>query len=353
MAAKSLAGGELYFIGEKDPRTQQDTGFVKVGIVRDKENRNSGDRAKEHQTGNPRLLHVVSAITTPIVERVETTLHGMFATLRLSGEWFFFTPEQQAAAIAAAVQLGNEAKAAEAVLARAEELKKIISDAQVIAATSELTEANATIVALRSQLKAATALQKSIGTCFEAAAARGVDLGRFFTSQEKKATDRFSETDFKAKYPDLWEQYQAMTPSFSGSFLVTDPKATRPDPFVLNPQLAALVAQGEQYIALLNDTDAGAEELHQVYLESLSIAAPIEWQIMVAEDAVKSAIGTASEVDGLFKWNRTMTEKQSLNKDALKAAEPAKFAEFVVQVQSKAAVVVAKDRGFQIPAAPR
>ena len=63
-----LTGGEIYFLGERDLKSGKDTGFVKIGLVREKDARDTESRLKEHQTGNPRLLHVVKVVKTPVVE---------------------------------------------------------------------------------------------------------------------------------------------------------------------------------------------------------------------------------------------------------------------------------------------
>ena len=348
MAAKSLAGGELYFIGEKDPYTQKDTNFVKIGIVRDKEGRSTDDRAKEHQTGNPRLLHPIKIMNTPVVERIETTMHGLFAPSRLSGEWFYFANDERDAAIEAASRLVKSAKKYESAMSQAESLKKAVSKADVIPVSTKLKKLHQEVVALRAQLSVCTDLSKAISECMFSAAEAGVDFGRLLSVQEKKATERFNEAKFKEQYPKVWAKYLVMKETFSGPFRVVDPKADRPDPFVLNVDLAQLSKQVEKAITKVSSKKAGANELHEMFLQLLTIQAPLEWDLMLAEDVAKSELGTASEIDGLFKWSRVMTVRETLDKDALRDAEPKKYAECVTQTSSKPAVVVARDRGFQL-----
>ena len=60
--------------------------YIKIGIVRnDKE---ATLRNKEHQTGNPRRIHVIFSAESPMVEHLETYLHHIFASRRVLGEWF-------------------------------------------------------------------------------------------------------------------------------------------------------------------------------------------------------------------------------------------------------------------------
>ena len=59
---------------------------MKIGIVRnDKE---APLRNKEHQTGNPRLIHVIFSAESPMVEHLEIYLQHVFASQRVLGEWF-------------------------------------------------------------------------------------------------------------------------------------------------------------------------------------------------------------------------------------------------------------------------
>ena len=54
--------GEIYLIREQLVGGYSE--FTKIGLVRENEGRNSADRAKEHQTGNPRPLVPIELIPT-------------------------------------------------------------------------------------------------------------------------------------------------------------------------------------------------------------------------------------------------------------------------------------------------
>lgn len=346
MAAKSLSGGELYFIGEKDPLSRQDTSFVKIGIVRDSDARGTNHRVKEHQTGNPRLLHVLKVISTPVVERIETVLHAMFAPHRLSGEWFSFDEDTRKHAIGAAVALAKEAKRSAEVMTQAEALKKQRSEPASLVPSAQHRKLHSRIVSLRAQVSACKDLSSSITTMIETLNNVGVDCGRFLAVQEKKPSERFDEKSFKEKYEKLWEKYQVTSDSFSGSFRVVDPKAQRPDPYELNADLLAMAKRVEKLTSGLKEKVSHVEKLHDSYLELLSLQAPLDWELMVAEDHARDTIGSASEIEGLFVWKRELTQKVSLDKEALKRDEPTKYEEFVSFVTPKPSIIVAKDRGY-------
>ena len=345
MAAKSLAGGELYFVGEKDPMTNEDTQFVKIGIVRDNDARTTDYRVKEHQTGNPRLLHAVSIIQTPIVERVETTMHGKFAPMRLSGEWFAFTLAERATAIAAAKELAVAARAHEKDMVTAAEVKNVQSVGEVVAPSDELLSIHQQLVGLRAQVKECKALAGSVVKALEDASKRGVDLGRLLSIQDKKGAERFNEESFKESHPDLWSQFLKNETKVGGTFRLTDSVKTRPDPYLLYPELTDLKARIESSFAV---SDSDISQLHAVYLQVLTVQSPAEWEVMLLEDQIKSECGTAPGIAGVCDWAREETTKESFDKTAMKASHPDLYAEFITVGASTTAVVPARDRGFQI-----
>ena len=76
-----LKNGEIYFIREQVGGEY--TEFTKIGKVAEKPGRSSLDRAKEHQTGNPRPLVPIEVVQTVFVSEVENTLHREFAPKRI------------------------------------------------------------------------------------------------------------------------------------------------------------------------------------------------------------------------------------------------------------------------------
>ena len=57
MAEPTLTPGTLYIDRDRDVLTGEWGRYIKIGIVRNE--REASRRSKEHQTGNPRRIHVV------------------------------------------------------------------------------------------------------------------------------------------------------------------------------------------------------------------------------------------------------------------------------------------------------
>ena len=105
MAVSKIDPGQIYFITELDQKTKKSTGYYKIGIVRNQ--RNTFDRIKEHQTGNPHRLYAAEVIITDAAYMVEGMLHGKFHAQRVSQEWFHFTPTDLATVVAEAKRLSG------------------------------------------------------------------------------------------------------------------------------------------------------------------------------------------------------------------------------------------------------
>lgn len=348
MVAKSNSAGELYFVGEKDPKSGKDTGFVKIGIVREKEGRDTSYRVKEHQTGNPRLLHVVHVITTPFVERLETTLHALFAPYRMSGEWFLLEPEQLQQVIDVAGKFSRDVMKAKDVFAEAEILKKTKSQLKTALPTAQDVKMHRQIVELRSQTSYIKNLSSVVTQVLEGLHLAGVDCGHILTLQERQASERFNENAFKERYGKVWEKYLVEVKTMSGSFRVVDPKANRPSATDLNPNLEVISKKVMKLADGTQSNNSRIKNLHKTYLELLALQAPLDWELAIVEDKARVRVGKLSEVEGLFTWKREYVIKESLDKSALKTNEPKKYAEFVSMVSSKSALIVAKDRGFYV-----
>ena len=132
--------GEIYFIRELDRVTKGYTPFVKIGLVRDADNRDSFNRLVEHQTGNPRQLDLDRSgiIKTDAVDLVEAQLHRFFAPRRVSGEWFEFAAEAEIQeAIKKATSFAKDAEERVPVFQIAEVLKNTPSTKGAKKATEE------------------------------------------------------------------------------------------------------------------------------------------------------------------------------------------------------------------------
>lgn len=105
----SLDPGTIYFIGERDLVSGEETAYVKIGLT--KLDRSPEDREDNLKTGNPRELFVKHQEYVPLVHSVERALRYEFRLQNVLLEWHVFrpdSPKKLSEAISVCQQLGKE-----------------------------------------------------------------------------------------------------------------------------------------------------------------------------------------------------------------------------------------------------
>lgn len=342
-----LTGGEIYFLGELDLRTEKETGFVKIGLVREKDARDTESRLREHQTGNPRMLHVVKVVKTPIVERVETTLHGKFATSRVSGEWFNFNSIPVETAIAEANTLSRNAKANFEAMSQVEILKSKKSTPKLIPSNKETLKLYQDYLQINFQLKHCKELSKRIQDVLYQASLNKLEIDHLLEVQKRKPAQRFSEELFAEKFPKIYSQYVETVNEIKQRFTWGSAKDIEFDLQKLNGDLFELVREADSLSNAALTKSNAADKLHFLYLTILTHQSPLEWKKDLIEAKVKSACGLASGIEDICKWNRVQEERQKLDRDAVREAHPKRFESCLVQSKATEAVVLKRDRGYR------
>jgi hypothetical protein len=342
-----LTGGEIYFLNEIDLRSQKETGFVKIGLVREKESRDTASRLKEHQTGNPRLLEIAKVVKTPLVERVETVLHGKFATRRVSGEWFNFSGASVQEAIDEAKSIARSAHSNFGFFEESEALKSKKSTQAVLAPSAEINKLHQEYLRLNFQLKVCKDAVKLIQEALYKASENRVNVSHLLEVQNKKGQQRFSEKEFATKYPKLYSKFTESVKEINQRFVWSGTKDDSLKILTLNPELADLVKKASSLEMSASKQESAAEKLHFLYLSLLTYQTPLEWKKEIVESKVKSECGVASGFKDVCKWTRTQEDGLKLDKDALKEAHPKQYQACVIESKGSTAKVLRKDRGFR------
>lgn len=345
MASSAMAAGELYFAGEIDPRTQELTPYFKIGIVRESENRSSANRMKEHQTGNPRELMLIETITTPVVEQIETLMHGAFAPFRISGEWFFFSPEQRDNAISQAERYVLEANESIENMLRAAELQTISSNDETMTPSDRASELHQRLLKIRQEIGVLEKATKLIDTTIRDLSSSDVALGRFATLTSGTESEKFDETKFKQDHPDLWSQLYEITPKWQQRFLLNETKEMKEALGEIRPEIREIsdvvMSQIQRSIEF-----SDISFVHGEYLSILTLLAPLEWEEKRLESALKTELGEYHEIEGICSWPRSLKDRGSFNKKALQELHPEIYGEYVSKSQSKPKLTISRDCGF-------
>jgi len=86
MVVTKIDPGQLYIVTELDAATNASTGYYKIGIVRN--DRETADRIKKFQTGNPNRVVPFKVFETEAPMFIENMLHAEFAANQVGVEWF-------------------------------------------------------------------------------------------------------------------------------------------------------------------------------------------------------------------------------------------------------------------------
>lgn len=323
-----LTPGEIYFIREKDILTNEKTSYVKVGLVKEKVDRDSENRLAEHQTGNPRELLVFKVIETPAVSEIEKMLHGIFATNRVNGEWFNFTDDQLSQCIEEAEALVKEAESNLEFFTQEEKLGKVLSSGEVKQPTDEIAKFHHEYLCAEIEKKSCKPIIEDIQEILGEANAQGEEGADELVTVQETRRQTFSEDDFQNSYPDLWEKYLTREEKISSLFRWVRPKDPVEDLSVINPELNTLIKEISEIITVAEERQGSIETLHQQRVQLIGYETRAEWRMKIAKANVSVFCGRSPEVEGICKWLRESKVKETFDKNKFKEENPAIYEEF-------------------------
>lgn len=346
--AINLTGGELYIVGEVDPKTGADNSFVKIGIVRENENRSTDQRIKEHQTGNPRRLSVRSIVKTAMVERVETALHDQFAPLRISGEWFHMDATQVEEVVSVAKAMAKDASKKNPLVQQADALRKVLSDGNILTADKESMKLYRSCVEADAALKLCSAAAAATKAALAEAHSSKVDVSDFLRVVKKEGTVSIDQEALEAQHPKIWARFLVTKERISQRFTLASAGKDAIDVAAVAPDLFARASEISRQAARAAAKRTALEKLHRSFLELVALQSPIEWRRDLAEEELRARCGTSAGIEGICKWQRTMTESTSFDTVGFRKAHPDLADRFEVRKPGSTAFIVAKDRNYRL-----
>ena len=338
--------GELYVIGEIDLRTNQKTNYYKVGIVREKKERTSAERLKDHQTGNPRKLFVHDFIKCQVVEEVETVFHKLMAPKGVRGEWLELEESELAQAIGLIKRLNEEVNDHYGFFEQAELLKKQESSEEVVSADEEILGWHRSYAAADVRSKAAGKVLKLISDALKEAVSSGVELNQIVEIQLKEGRKSFDKESFRAQYADLFEKYVTFEETSKQRFTPTIPKEIKDSLNEIDPELFNTLEVIEGFIEDVKSSKRTYQELHGQYLRVLSIEADADWIKTIAEARIKTACAAAGGIEGVCTWSRANETRQAFDEKLFREENPDLADQFTTIGANVQAVIVNPKRGY-------
>jgi hypothetical protein len=331
--------GEIYFVRETAKELELGrTPFVKVGLVKKKENRDSFGRLSEHQTGNPRTLFINrdDIVHTDAVTRIEALLHRIFANKRINGEWFQLETESEIQeVIDKARELAEEIKPFIPKFDQAEQLKNLASNGKTKTATEQDITNAKLLAAAKLKLKMCKSLKSEITQLLTVIYNEGGNVSGAAGTQITKFEPVFDEEKFKAENAEIWESYLAEESKWFQSFLPKDKSITLED---LDDEIQKDFASIKEVIdAVAISKDVALLNEPNLKLTNIEGIAKWEEDLLVAE--LKISTGEYEAIEGVCSWKRLMKYNMKLNTGLLMAEKPDLYKNYISTPDPKEYVV--------------
>jgi hypothetical protein len=323
-----LGAGEIYFIKEFDVLNKIETSFVKIGLVREDEERSSVDRAKQHQTSNPRKLLIHHRIKTQLVSSVENKLHRFYAKNRVSGEWFNLTPELLDSAIDKAEEFSVLAEKDFSFFSAASSLTSVSSTEEVLTRSETIDLLYQKLLDSKFKLVECKKLETDYKNLLKQVLKENGNIESFAKTLVKKPKAVFDQAALKREYPEIWELFQVTKDYWSQRFLLVDSKRHFCDLTLSDPSLHEFI---EKFKAIFNRVQTQLQpidDLQDMYFELRVLLSSYEWEGEVAESQLKILIGDAREIQGVCTWIRSFQKKVSFDQENFILKHPDIFEEF-------------------------
>jgi hypothetical protein len=324
----------VYFIRERHQIDGGSSWCVKIGIVQDIA-RDSQQRVRDHQTGNPRDLELHHVTQTPGPYRVERFLHQKFGPKRVRSEWFRLSDAELESAVQTAERMAEEAFIHIPIMKAAEELKSVVSTPDKIPPTDETDRwINSLSVA-----KQAMKLCDKMSDAYKGAIAELPPDDRAQAENEELVLTeyftltKFDQQRFAEKYPGLLEQYTATSVEVVGSFRTTLPDVDLPE---ADSELVDFCSDFQESCEKVRRKELNFGELFDLFQVLERFRGSYSWDADVADANLRVICGSSAGIEGQATWNRTVKERLSRDLELLESEHREKYIEFVtVEVQSR------------------
>lgn len=308
--------GTLYFIGEWDVFTGEQSPYTKIGIVKDE--REVKSREKDHKTGNPRRLDSLKDIQAPNVQFLETYLHNTLAKFRVgSGEWFQLDSQQLKTQMQHAEQLAQELAINLTAMEAAGLLSKLEHRSGTSKTTDELLKKHHRLVSVQEELKTLKKQERQVKDVLVDNFSGLEEWSALFKTGDRKESETFDAAAFKKAHPELHAKF--VFPKTSWSHEIAAPEA----------QLEA-IGSVDLDIEAIKDHPI---ELHQKFLEIWAAKAQLNWEETLLEASLISACSESVELEGVLSW--VEKTRNTFDKAAMLSEHPEFEEEFMKVSEAK------------------
>ena len=359
MPSASLTPGELYINRDRDFRTGEWGPYIKIGIVRNE--RESKARASEHQTGNPREVVLLNTYNSPMVDRLETLIHNIYGTRRVSGEWFEMDQEfVQTVLIPHIDSIISEQELDVQNLMVMEDYSKLESNGSSKEATQEEVDLYENFSHLsRSKQILSAECEVIKGNLIKSMGEYGGIAG-ILELQQKRNEGSFNQSLFSEKHPEIYSEYILLHPekigNISGSLRMKgiSPLSKIDNELDKNSKDSKNISKEVAFEQVLNDVAQRNENqkiLHENYLSKRGELFLIDHKIYCIKADFAKRLGEHESLGELITWKRERkitTEKESFDLASFKLDHPELFEQFKAEAKKSVSLIINKMRPYPL-----
>jgi len=331
--------GEIYFVREISRSDSEFTPWVKIGLVTDGRKGGSFGRLLDHQTANPRILHLSEShiIPTDAVNAVEAQLHRRFATNRVGNEWFQFdTQDELDAAVREAQALANQMSQFAPIFAEVESLASRIDTGTTVSSDESTIEVARSLVRAKKRVKICADAEKKLKAILEEALSKGEDIQGVGKEQSREVKPKFNNSAFKTDYPEIFQEFAVVSKNVVPRFLI-NAKFRKETLETVQAQIDEFLSGIEQ-ITAAGETFA-AEGQFQLMQDSIlqltKEKALADWDNSIDEAKLKLACAENFGLEGLCTWRREEKTVEKFDEKAFQLEYPDMFSDYLSDPETK------------------
>ena len=344
--AIDLTPGEIYFIGEVDVRSKEPSSYVKIGLVRERDDKRVDERVLEHQTGNPRQLTLLRSIKTPCVSKVENHLHRSFATCQVSGEWFHLDSSGLEESMTLCHQLADDADRRSVFVETAKVLGSQVSNGQTLEPTDEMKDLHQQLLVAKYGTSLCGELGKLVKVVLDELTDKGVDTSLYVTRQMKAGKKGFDEKQLQADHPDLYAQFVLTDEKFKqGALNITGLRKFEIAPSEISEEFGSIHQRIVDVSELARRGEISPDDFYELYLEVLGHEVSFEWTTIFIDAELKANVGEFEGIIGVCKWKREMKIEEKFDKAAFSEAHSDLAEQYTTRGPEELSTVLHKGRG--------
>ena len=333
----SLESGTIYFIGERDLISGEETPYVKIGLT--KLDRTAEEREADLKTGNPRELFIKHQEYVPLVYSVERALRYEFRLQNVLREWHVFlphSPRKLAAAIALCRNLGSEFAEYAPIVESARNLATVESKGEVKKEKTPEAERWLREYWIHHHV---LNLEKAATQKFTALAKAAAVEGRAApqgTITRVKPQERVDWKRFEAEQKEICALFQVVTAK-----RVFDVKGEVSDSDLLDPRVTEVQDRCSRFEELLASRDGDDEFYSDLFRQLLmieEIASFSTFRKELARCQLSVLCGDAPGIEGVLDWRTKYDSK--LDKKAVESAHSN-----IVKIYKKTEIIITTNIG--------